>query len=71
MKKLPPIPQSWYDDNRERFEAETTIVPIELPPHCTHQGTMKRISFSQVECTRCHAGWIDGGSWTIENGSIK
>lgn len=65
-----PLPQSWYDLNRKRFGAETIIHEITNLPTCSHDGHLKRVSFSNVECTQCGNGWIDNNQWKIIDGKI-
>lgn len=55
MKK---IDQKWFDENRERFDAETTVSES-MAQHCQHEPT--RISASDVVCKKCHVGWVDTG----------
>lgn len=52
--------QSFYDDNRARFDAETTQVPATFKK-CTHKR-LQRVSASEVQCA-CGAGWIENGKW--------
>ena len=67
VNKLPPTPQSWFDDNRERFKAES--IPVKLTgTKCEHY--LQRVSGAQIKCRDCKAGWIDT-TLTIENGTIS
>lgn len=57
---LPPLPQEYYEENRTRFNADTSFIDVSsLSARCSH--VMKRVSAISVECTICHAGWIDMG----------
>lgn len=67
MTRLPPIPQEYYDDNRERFDAETTIAPNEQDK-CDHYLVRKK--YIEVECKHCKTTWRDMGEWTIKDGKI-
>jgi hypothetical protein len=60
-------PQAWYDDNRERFGAKTTVSD-EKPLACEHYLVRRG---SSVECNKCRAGWIDYGQWTLKDGKIQ
>lgn len=49
------IPQEYYNENRERFDAETIAIEVEsIQRPCDHyfivQGT-------DLECNKCNAGW--------------
>jgi len=56
MSKLPALSQEYFDDNRERFEAETTTsdVQVEKHPHDIYRKT--GVEFG---CRHCSVGWID------------
>lgn len=56
MSKLPVITQEYWDENRQRFEAETTTAPIDTTKH-THEFI--RRTATEIGCKQCHAGWID------------
>lgn len=64
---LPPISQEYFDENRERFEAETTQAPNKAE-RCNH--FFKRISAIEVGCANCTASWFDHGTWNIEDGKL-
>jgi len=66
--KLPDIPQSYYDDNRERFGAESYGVEIKKQPGCEHFFFRK--SYNEVECQRCHIGYIDEHRFILDKGKI-
>ena len=51
---ITPISQDWFDENRERFDAQTTIAPKETK-ECKH--FLVRKSDMSVECNKCTAGW--------------
>ena len=61
------IPQKWYDENRERFDAETTQAPRETKP-CQHYFI--RVMPTRVQCKFCHAGWFDNGDWKVKDGKV-
>lgn len=65
--KLPPLSQSYYDDNRERFGAETAQIESTIPA-CKH--FVARKSATEVSCSRCHMTWIDMGRFVIKDGEI-
>lgn len=67
VNKLPPTPQSWFDDNRERFKAQS--IPLNLSGvKCKH--FLQRTSGATIRCKNCNAGWIDT-SFKIEDGTIS
>lgn len=67
---LPPLPQDYFDDNRETYGAETSIAPLDsLNDKCRHY--LVRISGSELKCKRCPAFWIDAGRFDIQDGLIK
>lgn len=57
MAKLSPIKQEWYEDNRERFDAETTFV--DLPRKEIQIHDFYRFSTTEIKCKHCNNGWID------------
>jgi len=67
MTTLPNIPQDYYDNNKERFDADSTGVILD-PKKCDHYFV--RIASTTVECRDCTAGWVDMGKWKIEDGKI-
>lgn len=75
-KELGPIPQEWFDDNRERFAAETEIVGEPAQPkrrtfkEFNQKHRFERVSGNEVRCTHCPIGWFDQGRMTIENKRI-
>ena len=62
------IPQEWHDNNREKFEAETTVVEVPSKP-CKHYFVRK--TATQIGCKNCTNGWIDMGKWKVEKGAIR
>ncbi len=64
---LPNIPQTYYDDNKERFDAVSTGVDIKGDA-CEHYFV--RIASTTVECKKCTAGWTDMGKWIILDGKV-
>lgn len=69
IRPVPPIHQGWYDDNRQRFEADSTNVSNQMPGKCQHY--FQRVNSTSVECRNCRMGWIDLGRWKVENGKIS
>jgi len=55
--KLPPLPQEYFDENRELFEAETTI--FDEKPYNYHGHRFYRKSATDIGCKDCANGWID------------
>lgn len=47
--------QSWFNDNRKRFEAETTITDKSFKKH---RHTFTTQGGSKVVCSICKAGWV-------------
>lgn len=67
QSKLPPIEQSWFDENRERFKAQS--IPLKLEgKKCKHY--LQRVSGAMIKCRDCNAGWIDT-TLKVENGTIS
>lgn len=66
MSKLPPIEQSWFDDNRERFNADSATLKL-TGTKCQHYFI--RTSGSDIKCKSCTAGWIDT-KLTVVDGKI-
>ena len=58
---LPPLSQKWFDNNRQRFGAETASIDLEelKKNKCHHK--FRRISPIAFECTLCHNQWVDMG----------
>lgn len=53
--KPPPIKQDYYNENRERFDAETTALnKEELNNRCDHYLITEG---QNIECKNCRAGW--------------
>lgn len=48
--------QKWYDNNRKRFDAETTVADMTITK-CVHKN-IKRVSAIEIRC-ECGAGWTD------------
>ncbi len=63
----PKVPQTWWDTNRDKYQAETTVTEGE-PRKCDHFYV--RISPTDIYCHECNCGWIDGGDFTVENGKL-
>lgn len=63
--KLPPLEQSFFQDNRERFEAESSAITIKSlsDTKCIHQ--LYRKSATEIACKSCLAGWYDMGKLAI------
>jgi len=57
--KLPNIDQSWFDDNRTRFNAQT--YSSNLPKNNPHKHTFYRKSPVDIACRTCNNGWRDMG----------
>lgn len=53
------IEQKWFDENRERFGANTSSAEVNFP-RCQHLKTVRKTANS-FECETCHAGWIFRG----------
>lgn len=68
-KGNPNLTQSWYDENRELFGAETTIAQLSTEK-CPHQGFLFRDPEKWVKCSRCNAGWYFPLSVAIVDGKI-
>jgi len=66
--KLPPQPQDFYDENRERFGADMAAVDVTKLSSCDH--VMKRVRPIEVTCTRCSSGWVDMGRFIIKDGKL-
>ena len=56
MTKLSPLPQEYYDENRDLYGAETSFADLSLPEKCEHY--FKRIG-AYIECDRCPFGLHD------------
>lgn len=68
-KPAPSIPQSFWDDNRQRFGAESFSIDVDrLQKPCPH--VFYRYSVNEVRCKTCPAGWNDGNKFIIENGKL-
>lgn len=65
--RLDPLPQKWFDENRERFDASTTETVLKVAK-CDH--FFYRKDSQTVECKHCRAGWIDNGAWNVVDGKI-
>lgn len=66
--KLPPQPQEFYDENRERFGADMSAVDVTTLPSCDH--VVKRVRPIEVVCIKCSSGWVDMGRFIIKDGKI-
>lgn len=64
---LPPLSQEYFDDNRMRFNADTTEAPNKLTP-CPH--SFRRINSQEVGCEYCTNIWEDKGQWVIKDGKV-
>lgn len=61
--KLPPQPQDWFDENRERFGAQT--IPLELKgKKCNHHFLQE--TGTRIGCKHCHNKWIEPKFKAIE-----
>jgi len=58
--KLPNIEQSWFDDNRDRFDAQTYSLKL---PQKTHKHSFYRKTPVDIACRTCHNGWRDMGKF--------
>ncbi len=70
MRSKPkPIPQEYYNENRERFDAETSNVAIEqISRRCKHHLIVEG---TNIECTNCNNGWIGLAKYIrIVNGKV-
>lgn len=63
-------PQQWYDDNRERFDAQTSVADLKMPERCSHDGFLSLNGNNEIECTQCRAGWKFPPYVRVEDGSI-
>lgn len=62
-------PQSFYDENRELFDADTGIFDIDtLSDRCEHY--FERTQFSRVVCKKCHMGYTENNRFILNNGKI-
>lgn len=70
QEPLPPQPQSFYDTERQRFNAESYGLDLKSlkDGKCSHTN-VKRLSFNEVKC-QCGMGWYDQNRFVIENGRI-
>ena len=59
MNKLPNIPQEWFEDNRQRFKAETISAPIFHKN--THKHQFYRKTPIEIACRTCNKVWRDMG----------
>jgi len=50
--------QAWYNENRERFDADTTKVENKISK-CDHDW--KRITSIEVDCIKCNMRVLDNG----------
>lgn len=57
--KIPPFKQDYFDQNREKYDAQTSAVDLEMPPKCKHEW--KRVNSMNVICARCQMTHIDNG----------
>lgn len=62
--KPEPIKQSWYEENRSLYGAETVVFDTKKL-ETKHTHNFKRISWSEVVCTVCNCGWIDNHSLPV------
>lgn len=65
-KRLRPIDQKWYDENRDRFDANTTTAPLQSDPHEHYYRREGR----KILCS-CGAGLYDDGSLNIKDGKLQ
>ena len=64
---LPPLPQEYYDENREKYDAETTEAPTNTTG-CQHY--LYRVSAIDVDCKHCSNRWRDLGEWKLKDGKV-
>lgn len=65
-----PVPQEHYDQERERFDAETFKFDMkQLKDRCDHYFV--RRTATTVECQNCPAGWQDMGKFKIKDGKVE
>ena len=50
-----PYNQDWFDDNRKRFDAETSVI-VDMPKGCKHK--FQKVGGHRVKCGKCNAGWF-------------
>lgn len=64
------IPQKYYDENRQRFDADTSSFDLQelRKNRCDH--FFRRRSWGEVECQKCHIGYSDAHRFIIENGKL-
>lgn len=66
---LPPIEQSFYDENRQRFHSDYGAIDITtLNRSCDH--VLERVSYHEVKCKKCNVGWYDHHRFVITNGKL-
>lgn len=63
------LPQSAYDDNRNRFDADMKAVDLDaLKARCDHY--VERIGYGEVRCKKCLSGWYDNHRFELRDGKI-
>ena len=67
---LGSVPQKYFEDNRNRFEAETTAFELKnlKDNRCTHHFFRK--NWGQIECKRCRIGYFDNNIFKIKEGKL-
>lgn len=65
MAKPSPLPQEYFDENRELFNAETTTFEIKAPEK--HDHIFYKKTATEVACRNCTSGWLDpdGRFWQL------
>lgn len=63
--KLPPLEQDFFDDNRLRFEAQSSSLSVKsvLSARCDH--VLYRKSATEIACRSCSCGWYDMGKLAV------
>lgn len=70
------VPQEWYNENRERFNARTEVFEGDAPTQTGDFAEFNtkhhfyRKSATEVWCEHCPARWADLGEWTLKHGKI-
>lgn len=66
---LPPVGQEWYNQNRERFGAESNSVSVDANENrCDHE--FLRYDWNTIKCNKCECQWFDRGRLTVKEGKI-
>lgn len=62
------LPQKFYDENRELFGAESGAFDLDKQTGCGHYFIRK--AYSQIECSKCHTGYLDQNRLILQDGKI-